>query len=79
MDRLKVELNLPGPEARGLARGAAVVVSSPAFPGIRLDGKVERVAPVVDPASGTVRVVVAAANPEHALRPGVAATVEFPR
>ncbi len=77
MDRLKVELDLAGPGALSIARGAKASVKSPAFPGVVLEGAVDRVSPVVDPASGTVRVVVSAANPGRRMRPGVEAEVEI--
>lgn len=77
LDRLRIELDLAGPGALAIARGAKATVKSPAFPGIVLEGAVERVAPVVDPASGTVRVVVTAANPGRRVRPGVEAEVEI--
>ena len=77
LDRLRVELDLAGPGALALRRGAKAKVTSPAFPGVALEGAVERVSPVVDPASGTVRVVVAAANPGRKMRPGVEAEVEI--
>jgi len=77
LDRLRVELDLPGPGALAIPRGAKASVRSPAFPDAVLDGTVERVAPVVDAASGTVRVVVIAANPGHRVRPGVEAEVEI--
>jgi multidrug efflux pump subunit AcrA (membrane-fusion protein) len=77
LDRVRVELDLPGPGALSIPRGAKATVRSPAFPGSALEGMVERVSPVVDAASGTVRVVVFAANPGHAVRSGVEAEVEI--
>ena len=77
MDRVRVELDIAGAGALAIARGAKATVKSPAFPGVVLDGVVERVSPVVDPASGTVRVIVIAANPGHRVRPGVEAEVEI--
>ena len=45
--------------------------------GAALQGAVTRVAPSVDPASGTVRVVVEADNPSLKMKPGVEAEVEI--
>lgn len=77
MDRLRIEIDLPEKRGLALARGTRAVVRSPGHPGARLEARVDRVAPVVDVASGTVRVVVIAENPELVLRPGMEAEVEI--
>lgn len=77
LDRVRVEIDLQGPGAVAIPRGAKAKVRSPAFPGVVLEATVERVSPVVDPASGTVRLVVIADNPGHRVRPGVEAEVEI--
>jgi HlyD family secretion protein len=77
MDRVRVELDLPGVDGLKVQSGAKAVVKAAAFPGVALEARVDRVSPVVDPASGTVRVVVVAENPDLAVRPGVEATVEI--
>jgi multidrug resistance efflux pump len=74
IDRLKVEIDLPAAAGLALARGAKATVKVPAF-GATLEGRVDRVAPVVDAASGTVRCVVLAENPGLKVRPGVEAEV----
>jgi multidrug efflux pump subunit AcrA (membrane-fusion protein) len=77
MDRLKVEIDLPAAEGLRVKRGAKATVRSGAFEGAALQGAVTRVAPSVDPASGTVRVVVEADNPSLKMKPGVEAEVEI--
>jgi len=77
MDRLRVALDLPPEVGLALAEGTAVVVRAALFPGVDLPGRVTRVAPVVDPGAGSVRVVVEADNPGLRMRPGVPAEVEF--
>ena len=77
MDRLKVEIDLPAAEGLRVKRGAKATVRSGAFEGVALQGAVTRVAPSVDPASGTVRVVVEADNPSLKMKPGVEAEVEI--
>jgi multidrug efflux pump subunit AcrA (membrane-fusion protein) len=77
IDRLRVEIDLPGTAALSLPRGTKATLRSPSFPGVVLEGTVDRVSPVVDAGSGTVRVVVSAPNPGHRVRPGVEAEVEI--
>ncbi len=77
MDRVRIELDLPGVDGLKVRRGAKAVVKAPAFPGVVLDARVDRVSPIVDPASGTVRLVVVAENPDLRVRPGVEAEVEI--
>ncbi len=77
MDRLRVEMDLSGAAADRVARGGRAVVRSARHPGVELEAGVARVSPVIDPASGTVRVAVEAANPGHRFRPGEEAEVEF--
>ncbi|NUN53242.1 MAG: efflux RND transporter periplasmic adaptor subunit, partial [Planctomycetaceae bacterium] len=79
MDRLRVELDLPGESVEGLARGAKAAIRSPRHPGAELSGAVTRVSPVLDAASGTIRIVVEADNPGHRFRPGGEAEVEIRR
>jgi multidrug efflux pump subunit AcrA (membrane-fusion protein) len=77
MDRIRVEVDLPAAEGLRARRGAKAVVRSPLFPGVELAGTVSRLAPTIDPASGTVRAVVEADNPDLRVRPGVEAEVEI--
>jgi multidrug resistance efflux pump len=77
MDRVRVEVDLPAAEGLRAKRGARAAIRCDLFPGVALEGTVSRVAPVIDPASGTVRVVVDAENPDLKVRPGVEAEVEI--
>ncbi len=79
MDRLRVDLDLAAEEGLALRAGAAATLRADLFPGVVLRGRVIGVSPVVDPATGTIHVVVLADNPDLALRPGVAARVEIER
>ncbi|MHC4922951.1 MAG: HlyD family secretion protein [Planctomycetota bacterium] len=79
MERVKVDADLPASEALSLESGTVAKITSEAFPGVVLDGRVERVSPVIDPASGSVRVIIMADNPELAMRPGAEVTVEIQR
>jgi membrane fusion protein (multidrug efflux system) len=67
---------VPEKELPRLAAGVPARIVAPALGGERFPGEVERLAPVVDPKSGTVKVTVAL--PERAgLRPGMYVDVEL--
>jgi membrane fusion protein (multidrug efflux system) len=67
---------VPEKELARLADGQLARIASPALPDARFEGRVERLAPIVDPKSGTVKVTVAI--PETAgLRPGMYVDVEL--
>lgn len=62
-----------------IKKGQEVEISADALPGRTFTGKVNRIYPVVDPATHTVNVEVVVANSDRALRPGMYArsTVTF--
>lgn len=55
--------------------GEAAVVRLPAHPGRVYQGRVERLADVLDPATRTVEALIRVPNPDRSLRPGMSATV----
>ena len=67
---------VPEKEMPRLAVGVPARLSAPALGGERFPGKIDRLAPVVDPKSGTVKVTVAI--PERSgLKPGMYVDVEL--
>src|SRR5262249_19766217 len=65
-------------DAQQVQAGALAKVSSPSLPDVpSLDGKVELVSAVVDPAKHTIPIRVRLDNPGHSLRPHVYAQVRF--
>jgi cobalt-zinc-cadmium efflux system membrane fusion protein len=65
-------------DALSIGAGAAARVSSPSLPDVAaLDGTVDLVSAVVDPAKHTIPIRVRLANPGKALRPHVYAQVRF--
>ena len=65
-------------DAQSITEGALAKVSSPSIPDVAaLDGKVEMVSAVVDPAKHTIPIRVRLDNPGKALRPHVYAQVRF--
>lgn len=70
-------VSLPQAEA-GVARpGGRVTARASAYPGETFAGRIESVLPAADPATRTVEVRVALANPDGRLRPGMTAETEL--
>jgi Cu(I)/Ag(I) efflux system membrane fusion protein len=62
----------------GLVRvGQPVAATVPAFPGVAFRGRVERIAPALDPQTHTLAVRFGLENPGDRLRPGMLADVAF--
>lgn len=68
---LTTRLSIPERDAASLKVGQPVDISVDAMPDQRFNGTIERIAPIVDEASGTVAVTVAADNALKQLRPGL--------
>ena len=76
LDAIEAELNVPEREIGNIRPGQYARVRIDALPDNRFDGEVARVAPEIDPTSGTFRVTVALANEERRLKPGMFARVD---
>lgn len=68
---LTTRLSIPERDAAALKVGQAVDIAVDAIPNKRFSGTIKRIAPIVDEASGTVAVTVAADNTSKQLRPGL--------
>ncbi|HET6545312.1 MAG TPA: efflux RND transporter periplasmic adaptor subunit [Rhodanobacteraceae bacterium] len=77
MDPLLAVLNVPERDLNTLKPGQPVHMSADALPGRDFEGKVSRIAPVVDAASGTFRVTCEFSDTTHALRPGMFGRIEI--
>lgn len=75
IDDIRVQFSAPERFLSQLARGAAVSVSTTAFPGYTLTGKIISIEPVLDPATRSARVVARVANPGRKFRPGMSANI----
>ncbi|MGQ0723528.1 MAG: efflux RND transporter periplasmic adaptor subunit [Candidatus Eiseniibacteriota bacterium] len=75
LDELKVVFAVPERYAADLHRGREVTVSTTAYPGYELSGKIDVVDPTLDPATRSVRVIARMENPEQRFRPGMSANV----
>lgn len=67
---LEATLNVPEREIASLKPGMQVQLQVDALPGRKFDGRIDRIAPVVDAGSGTFRVITAFAN-DGVLQPGM--------
>ena len=71
LDTIEAELNVPERETGRIHAGQPAQVAVDALPDAGFDGKVLRVAPEIDPTSGTFRVTVTVDNADGRLRPGM--------
>jgi membrane fusion protein, multidrug efflux system len=71
LDPLIATLHVPERELARLAPGQAAVLRADALQGERFVGVIDRISPVVDPASGTFRVTVELSDSSGQLRPGM--------
>jgi membrane fusion protein (multidrug efflux system) len=77
MDPLQAVLNVPERQLGILQPGQTVQLEADALPGRRFAGTIRRIAPVVDPGSGTFRVTCEFRNPDGALKAGMFARIEI--
>jgi len=75
VDTMKVSFAAPERYLSRLVRGAAVEVTTTAFPGKGFSGGISVVDPILDPTTRTFRLVARVPNPERRLRPGMSADV----
>jgi membrane fusion protein (multidrug efflux system) len=75
VQQLKVAFSAPERFYSNVRRGAEVKVSTPAFPGEQLSGRVDVIEPVVDESTRRVKVIARIDNPANKFRPGMSANV----
>lgn len=76
LDSIEAELNVPEREIRRIRAGQFARVIVDALPEDGFQGEVTRVAPEVDPTSGTFRVTVTLDNTDGRLKPGMFGRVD---
>ena len=77
-DKVLLVCNLPAEVGGDLKLGQAVQPSVPGIPeGVPLNGRIVFVSPVVDAASGLLRIKIEIANDVHGIRPGVTGRLLF--
>lgn len=69
-DPLVARIYLPERDVLALRAGRSVRIASKADDGVRFAGRIRAISPVVDAATGTVKVTVEAIRPPAAIRPG---------
>jgi Cu(I)/Ag(I) efflux system membrane fusion protein len=72
-----VNAEVPESAASRVRPGTPVQASSPAFPGIIFNGKVEALLPEVNPATRTLKARIELSNPNGKLVPGMFATIRM--
>ena len=77
MDPLQAVLNVPERQLGILKAGQAVQLEADALPGKKFTGDILRIAPVVDPASGTFRVTCEFHDRTSELKPGMFGRIEI--
>lgn len=79
-DPLVAYIHLPEREVLGLKAGRETRITLKADETVRFHGRIRQISPVVDPATGTVKVTVEAVNPlPAAVRPGGFVTIDIIR
>ena len=75
IDALRVNFSAPERFLSQLSRGAEVAVSTTAYPGYALKGKITVIEPVLDAATRSARVVAQVSNPGRKFRSGMSANI----
>jgi len=77
LTKLKIDLSLPERDLSRVAKGQASRIRTEVLEGIEVGGKVQRISPVVDPQTGTVKVTIAVDPGQKDLRPGMFVNVDI--
>ena len=75
IDQMKMTFSSPERYLAQLRRGAAVQITTTAYPGDVFSGTISVVDPLIDPVSHTVQLEARIPNRDHKLRPGMSADV----
>ena len=74
---LRVLFTVPEASMAAFSPGKELELSTADFPGLRQAGRILRVSPVVDPASGSVQVIGTVVRPSPLLKPGMSMQVRL--
>jgi RND family efflux transporter MFP subunit len=74
---LRVLFTVPESSMAGFSKGAPIALTTPDYPDLHQPGRVLRVSPVVDPASGSVQVVGEIVHPSPLLKPGMSMQIRL--
>ncbi len=76
MTRLKVDISLPERDLARIAAKQIARIRTQVLKDVEVGGVVQRISPVVDPATGTVKVTIAVDPGQQKLRPGMFVNVD---
>jgi RND family efflux transporter MFP subunit len=76
VEPLRILFTVPEAEMARFEKGAALELSTPDYPELRQAARIDRVSPVVDPASGSVQVIGEVVHPSRLLKPGMTMQVQ---
>jgi len=74
---VRLVINVVEKDLRRITHGTAVAIEVDAFPGEVFNGRVARVAPILDPATRTAQVEIEVPNATYRLKPGMYARARF--
>jgi len=77
-DPLYAVINIPERQIGAVREGQRVAVALESMAGKDFNGRVKRISPVVDAASGTIRITIELDQSDQALKPGMFATLSLP-
>jgi membrane fusion protein (multidrug efflux system) len=77
LSRLKVDVSLPERDLSRIAAKQPARIRTEVLEGIEVSGRVERISPVVDAQTGTVKVTIAVDAGQKQLRPGMFVNVDI--
>jgi len=75
LSELRVNFSAPERFVAQLRRGAEVAISTTAYPGYALKGRIDVIDPVLDPGTRNARILARVSNPGNRFRPGMSANV----
>jgi membrane fusion protein, multidrug efflux system len=75
IEELRVNFSAPERYLSKLNEGAEVTVSTTAYPGYTLTGKIKVIEPVIDPVTRSARIIAEVSNPQQKFRPGMSANI----
>lgn len=74
---VRLVINVVERDLRRITQGTAVAIEVDAYPGETFNGRVARVAPILDPSTRTAQVEIEVPNPGYRLKPGMYARAQF--
>ncbi|MBD3378718.1 efflux RND transporter periplasmic adaptor subunit [candidate division KSB1 bacterium] len=77
LDDLLIKTNILETEIQWIQKGAKATITMPALPGKEFFGQVSSINPIMEPESGTCKVMIRVDNPEKMIKPGMFANIKL--